>query len=210
VFPGNLQGRHIGETGPRGCQLVGVNDSLEITGAEHRPLDVVRWERVNLDVSDCESVDGVLTRVGDGLGDALSRVDGRLLAARITLTGASVLHGHLKRDLPWLRAECIAQGQIAGGDGVWVEEVVVATSPLYDLGELAARDDLTRIVLETLEAAGAGDLDLPEDAAELLRALPPEIRCDLETDLAHGGRAALLEDVRAILLEALAQKGGES
>ncbi|MBS1201926.1 MAG: repair exonuclease, partial [Chromatiaceae bacterium] len=29
VFPGNLQGRHIGETGPRGCQLVGVNDSLE-------------------------------------------------------------------------------------------------------------------------------------------------------------------------------------
>ena len=210
VFPGNLQGRHIWETGPRGCQLVRVNDSLEVTSAEHRQLDLVRWERVNVDVSACESVDGVLTRVGDGLGDALSRTDGRLLAARITLTGASVLHGQLKRDLPWLRAECIAQGQIAGGDGVWVEEVVVATSPMYDLDELAARDDLTRIVLETLDAAGAGDLDLPDDAAEMLRVLPPEIRCDLETDLAQCSRAALLDDLRAILLEALAQKGGES
>ncbi len=210
VFPGNLQGRHIGETGARGCQLVRVDDSLEVTSAEHRHLDLVRWEWVSVDLSATESVDRALARVGDVLHDALPRADGRLLAARIALTGATVLHGHLKRDLPHLRAECIAQGQIAGGDGVWVEEVVVATSPLYDLAELAARDDLTRIVLETLDAAGAGDLELPGEAAEMLRVLPAEIRCDLEAELAANGRAAVLDDVRAILLDALAQKGGES
>lgn len=210
VFPGNVQGRHIRETGPRGCQLVTVSDSMEVVVAEHRPLDVVRWERVVVDVTGTGNESEALAEIGAGLQQAVARADGRLLAARITLTGATTLHGRFKRELPWLRAECIAQGQMAVGDRVWIEEVEINTSALRNLAELAARDDLTRVVLETLQAASAGGLEVPGEIADMLRVLPAEIRSAVETDLTAGNRAALLDDVRTILLDALAQQGGES
>ena len=43
VFPGNIQGRHMRETGGRGCMLVTV-DRGRVVAAEHRALDVMRWE----------------------------------------------------------------------------------------------------------------------------------------------------------------------
>lgn len=39
VFAGNCQGRHAKETGPRGCRLVTVNDSLQVESAEWHNLD---------------------------------------------------------------------------------------------------------------------------------------------------------------------------
>src|SRR3972149_5708623 len=42
VFCGNLQGRHIKETGPKGCTIVTV-DSGKVTTVDHRALDVLRW-----------------------------------------------------------------------------------------------------------------------------------------------------------------------
>ncbi|MFT6382943.1 MAG: DNA repair exonuclease SbcCD nuclease subunit, partial [Akkermansiaceae bacterium] len=49
VYPGNIQGRKVNETGPRGCSLVEVNDALEVTSHTHIPLDVVRWSHLELD-----------------------------------------------------------------------------------------------------------------------------------------------------------------
>jgi DNA repair exonuclease SbcCD nuclease subunit len=41
VFPGNLQGRHVGETGPKGASLVTVVGN-RVQSVEHRVLDVFR------------------------------------------------------------------------------------------------------------------------------------------------------------------------
>jgi len=46
VFPGNIQGRHILESGAKGCMLVSADDSVNM---EFRPLDVIRWETVRID-----------------------------------------------------------------------------------------------------------------------------------------------------------------
>ncbi|MBK1732017.1 metallophosphoesterase [Thiococcus pfennigii] len=208
VFPGNLQGRHIRESGPRGAWLVTVGEGREILAAEHRHLDVVRWARVMVDVAGLADPTELPGRIGEALQAALADADGRPLAARVTLTGATARHDQLKRDLPQVRADCLGQAQVVAGDGIWVEEVEVATTPLYDLADLAARDELTGIVLEALHAAGEGDLALPAEAQEMLRVLPPEIRSDIEAELRGEGRAALLGDVRAILLETLARRGG--
>ena len=48
VFPGNLQGRHIGETGPKGAALVTVANGRATV--EHRVLDVLRWARIDVDL----------------------------------------------------------------------------------------------------------------------------------------------------------------
>lgn len=202
VYPGNPQGRHIRETGARGCRLVTVGDDLEVVEAEFRALDVVRWVRLEVEVSAANGLADVYTRISAALAQATAAAEGRLLAARIVLVGATPLHNTLKRDLPGLRAECINQAQ-SMPDGIWIETVEVRTTPRQNLAELAARDDLTRIVLETLDQAAAGELAVPDEVRDLLRILPPELREGGEADLALEQRAELLDDVRAILLSAL-------
>ena len=56
VFPGNLQGRHARETGPKGATVIEVEDG-RVRAVEHRVLDVVRWSQIHVDAEDARSVD---------------------------------------------------------------------------------------------------------------------------------------------------------
>ena len=50
LYPGNIQGRHIRETGPKGCIVATVGDDAS-TVIEEVSLDVVRWARVEIDAT---------------------------------------------------------------------------------------------------------------------------------------------------------------
>ena len=54
VFPGNIQGRHVKKTGPKGCVLVSVDDSGR-PELEFKTLDVIRWVILNVDTSGADS-----------------------------------------------------------------------------------------------------------------------------------------------------------
>ena len=97
VFPGNLQGRHIRETGPKGCTLVSV-DAGGGTHLEHRDLDVVRWVRLTPDCTGADTVEGVLRSVQRALEDAVASADNRLLAARLEIRGTCRAHDSLVRE----------------------------------------------------------------------------------------------------------------
>ena len=56
VFPGTIQGRHIRETGSKGCTLVRVQDE-RVVSVEHRELDVLRWVLCRVDAALSESVE---------------------------------------------------------------------------------------------------------------------------------------------------------
>src|SRR5512139_1526302 len=78
VFAGNTQGRHVRETGPRGCRLVTVDDSLDVVSCEHRALDVVRWSLVTVDLGGVDHEPSVHSLIGDALQQASREADGRL------------------------------------------------------------------------------------------------------------------------------------
>ncbi len=208
VFAGNCQGRHTRETGPRGCRLVTVNDSVEVESVEWRTLDVVRWQDVRVNLDGLEKENEAVQRIRESLADAVEKAEGRLLATRITLTGACRLHGNLHREGQHWRAQVQAIAQDFGEDVVWIEQVKVATSPVYDLSELAERDALTKIVLETLDKASHDLSDLPVDIVEMLNVLPLEVRAELEAEWQLDQRFPLMSDVRAIILESLQTTGG--
>jgi len=113
----------------RGCQLVSVSDSLEVIDAEQRALDLVRWQRIGVDLSAAAGLDQALGLIGEALQAALPTADGRLLAARIGLFGATALHGQPQRNQPRLRAECNAQGQMIAPDALWIEAIEIDTTP---------------------------------------------------------------------------------
>lgn len=58
VFPGNLQGRHVKESGEKGSYVVDV-DLAGKTSSTFFGLDVLRWDVLQIDLSDLESYDQV-------------------------------------------------------------------------------------------------------------------------------------------------------
>ena len=210
VFAGNCQGRHIKETGPRGCRLVTVNNALEVEGAEWRSLDVVRWEELSVDFTGVKSETDALGRVGVAMANAVKAAEGRLVASRIILTGTTSLHGSLHREDQHWRAQLLACAQDQGAESIWIERIKLATTPVYDIAQLAERDALTKMVVENLDAANDQQIILPYEIEEMLSILPDEIRREVKEEWTGNQRTAVLSDVRAIILEALATKGGQN
>ncbi len=208
VFAGNCQGRDIREEGPHGCWLITVNDSSEIEDVEWRDLDVVRWQTLEIDLAGVTEQADALSRVASSMAGAVSEAEGRLVAARIVFTGASPLHGSFHREAHRWRAEILGRAQDLGEDFIWIERIKVSTSPVYDLGKLASRDALTRIVLEILDGASIEPASLPAEITEMLGVLPNEVRSEVESEWAGDASTLLLEDVRSIILDALGTKGG--
>jgi exonuclease SbcD len=210
VFAGNCQGRHARETGPRGCQLVTVDDSLGVDSVGWQTLDVVRWRALEVDIGGLDREQEALQRIRESISGAVDEAEGRLVAVRIVLTGATPLHGYLHRNLEHLKAEALGVAQDFGSESVWIEQIKSRTSPVYDLNQLAERDGLTKSVLKTLDEAPLGLDAPPDDIAEMLGVLPPELRNEAESEWEADGSAEAMEDVRSVILEALATRGGEA
>lgn len=210
VFAGNCQGRHIKETGPRGCRLVTVSDSLQVEGVEWRSLDVVRWEELNVDLSGVETETEATRLVGDAMGKAVTAAEGRLVAVRIVLSGTTQLHGSLHRNDEHWNAQFQASAQDLGAEAIWIERIKVSTSPVYDIAQLAERDALTKIVVSNLNETDHQPILLPPEIQEMLSILPLEVRSEVEEELKGQQRATVLSDVRAIILDALATNGGQN
>ena len=209
VFAGNCQGRHARETGPRGCRLVTVDDSLSVQSVDWQTLDVVRWQELTVDLSGVENDSEALRRVGEAMDNAVIAAEGRLVAARIVITGTTSLHGSLHRDVQRWRAELLAKAQDQGAEAIWIERIEVSTAPVYDVAQLVERDALTKIVVESLDQAHNELGTLPTEIQEMLGVLPPEVRREVEAEWSEDQRSAVLNDIRAIILDALGTKGGQ-
>jgi len=177
VFPGNLQGRHARETGPKGASLVTV-EGEQVRTVEHRSLDEVRWHQAEADVSDERSLDGVLERVRESLGVAVSASEGRLSAIRVRIVGASAAHEQLITRSARVTEEVRALTLDLAGEA-WLEKVELATRSVTGRAQLREREDAIGELLRGLTGIANDEAALTELSAELLelkRKLPPELR----------------------------------
>ena len=174
VFPGNLQGRHIGETGPKGASLVTVTDGA--VSVEHRELDVLRWAHVQVDLTGAADEADALVRVQATLAEARDAA-ARPLAVRVTLSGTTPAHAALAAE--GLRDKLLNEAQNLGGDHLlWLESVKLDTSLPRDAGK-ERPDNLGRLLgeIDAIAAAPPAGLlgDWPDQLLNRLRdALPKD------------------------------------
>jgi exonuclease SbcD len=153
VFPGNTQGRHINEPGAKGATLVTVRDR-HVADAVHCPLDVVRWADVRVSLDGIGDEEQALAAVRAALGAALVEADGRLLAARLVLEGASPLHPALVRDLGATHDKLWAEAMACAATGeLWLECAQLRTRPALDRAALRTRADALGRLVRAIEAA---------------------------------------------------------
>lgn len=193
VFPGNLQGRHIRETGSKGASLVTVIDG-EVESVEHLELDVVRWAYCSVDVSRSNSFEEVIGEVSEALDAATSEAQGRLVAARVNVVGKCSVHAELWRRLDQLDVEVRALGVTSSA--LWVEKVALGTQQIVE-----ADGELVETIRERAKQL-LGDPDalasIDSVFAELRNKLPAEMRASAPDDV-DAAPLSSPEHVRATL-----------
>jgi DNA repair exonuclease SbcCD nuclease subunit len=180
VYPGNLQGRSVRETGPKGAMRVTVDDG-RIVSVEPVPLDGARWAHETLDVSACADEADTLTVISAALARLHAEAGGRPLAARFTLTGMTPAHARLLVARERIEADARALGfQIAGE--CWVERVKIATrSPARAHAAPAEPDALD---IAGLLAAAAEDPEFAADVAKIMAEVAAKLPRDLQGEIA--------------------------
>ena len=176
AFPGNIQGRHARETGPKGCLSVTI-DGAGPDVAFH-PLDTLRWEVLRVDAAPCEDGFAVLDRFQDLLSDRLAENGGLPLAVRVEIEGATPAHGELAaRPGRWVNEIRLAGADVSGGR-VWIERVNIRTSPPPRSDPLDADGPIGEILafLDDLRDDPKGPLDPESLLADLMKKLPRELK----------------------------------
>lgn len=191
VFPGNLQGRNIRETGAKGASVVYVGQR-GITKVEHRPLDVVRWALCEVDATGARAPSDVLDRIESALARAAQEAEGRLLAVRVRVIGACPAHVAMRGDLEHFENEVRALGLRARS--VWVEKVLVHTQARAQ--DAGAGSEAARLLAEEIARLRGSD-ELAQILDRIREKLPAPVRRD------GFDAAALLEDAEALLLARL-------
>jgi len=209
VFPGNIQGRHIRETGARGATLVTVEDG-QIIKVEARELDVLRWAVCLVDLSFCEGDDSVYDAVRRGFERELAGAEGKILALRLVLTGICPVHGRLLDRRTRFTEEF--RGIAAGLGNLWLEKVQFATSRRLSLGKTFSEDNPIAGLLQSIEKFeldGDSLMELVPDLATLKGKLPPELHTEDDPflDLSSEKILDLRIEVQELLIAKLLHHG---
>jgi len=172
VYPGNLQGRHAKETGPKGCELVTVEGGV-IVASEFVALETVRWHALRIDAAGLDSPGALARRLVDALDDCAAGARDRLHAVRVTVHGESPLH-RLEATQPGTIAAAVraAAQEIADAD-VWIEDVRLDLRTPFDRAATAARDDALGEVVRLADAIAADDAALRDWFVAKLAELGP-------------------------------------
>jgi DNA repair exonuclease SbcCD nuclease subunit len=141
VYPGNPQGRHPNERGPRGVYLVEVSDSGQVR-LDFRAMDVVRWARLELGISGLEAEQSLFDRLEQELATCRDGADGRSTLFRLELSGRGPLHHSLIR--PGFVDDLLERINETGSQErpfLWCERIQVSTASLIDREQERQRGD---------------------------------------------------------------------
>lgn len=179
IYPGNTQGRHIRESGPKGCVLVTVTDDLRAS-VSFRATDVWRWQTCEVDATTCRHPSEVVDQLLAGLQPLLEAADDRSLAVRVRIVGSS--HAHLR----WLEhpGHWQNQARIAVLDRfeerVWIEKIEVRTSPPVRDSSQHADASWGELIAKIQDVEVDDDLlsGVLADVRKVLQQIPHDVRLD--------------------------------
>lgn len=203
VFPGNLQGRNIRETGAKGAVIVHVRDG--IATIRQQELDVLRWASVEVGCSGVLDLDGVHQKARAALSAAYVANDvARPLIVRVVLSGEAECAGALQDRGAQLRDE-IRSIATAISPELWVEKVIVRAVPPQQSEVPEGVEDIATILAGASTDADLSDRLRDEFGQFLTSTIAPETgeETALSASARLGNWPPLIEAARSALMARL-------
>jgi DNA repair exonuclease SbcCD nuclease subunit len=209
VFPGNIQGRNIRETGPKGCALVTVGDGHEILECRHVDLDVIRWERASVDLAGAATIDELQERASDAIRGLMDDAEHRPVVLRVELEGATALHDRLVAESHW-RDDLRALAVDASPESAWIERIVLRTTPPARSRGLFGPLGEVHDYVQSLAECSRDIASVRDSVQPLLARLPDDLRQEVSTWLEPAGERCLrlMAEAESLLMECLSGQGG--
>ncbi|MCE5338868.1 MAG: DNA repair exonuclease [Methanomicrobiaceae archaeon] len=157
VYPGNPQGRDIGESGPRGCYLVSVDSkyNAEIRFIETAPI---LWEEAEVSIEGIEMEGDLLERIHDTLTRIRRNSHGTAVLCRLTLTGRGRVHAALVREGTVSQIiQSFRDDEVGKADFVLIERIVDRTEAPIDRERIAQRADIVGDVVQITDSILSND-----------------------------------------------------
>lgn len=163
VYPGNLQGRHIRETGPKGAVIVHVENNI-VRNLEFVDCSCVHWYQLTIQVNErFKTIDELMDLVAAEIVHVSEYPNTQVV--RITLQGSTSLHEelHYTDDIGEVNLLDALELRVRSEkSNVFVERVELRTQPLHD-NLLDSIDETELTELFRL----LGDADIQSAAPEL-------------------------------------------
>jgi DNA repair exonuclease SbcCD nuclease subunit len=211
VYPGNTQGRSFkpGELGPKGVTVVCVEDGIR---TEFEPVDSVRFDEFEADISSCGDIGALLDSLREGALRRSAEAGGREVLLRATLKGRGPLHaelrlaGKLRAVLDTLRED----GARLSPQVFWVD-LLDSTRSGFERDQLRGRGDFAAELVDTVDRLLADDALLSAFvAAGLQHPKAAAIRRWLNGPSREEERQLILASENAALDSLLARLGEEA
>lgn len=213
VFPGCLQGRHIKETGAKGCVLVTVGEDI-VTEVEHIALDVLRWVHCRVDLTGVMEMQEVLDLSREAIGREQRAADNRPVAMRLRFHGATKMAERLAAYPERFEHRVKALSAEVAGEDFWIERVENATTAKFEFdGNQTDDSAFGQLLAEILATSNNPDeIDgVKEVIADLRQRIPSEaFSADSLLSLDEPQTVKrLVEEAKQMLMGRLLTKGGE-
>lgn len=178
VYPGNIQGRSVKETGAKGCYIVNVSSAGESELSFHA-TEAVRWEHRSISIHLLQDEQELKNQLDQFIEALSNEQPGIPVVVRLTLTGRGPLHHMLQQGtqleelIHELREE---QARIAAVDEptaqfIWIESCRVETGAEIPFDQLMEQESFIGDMLRLSESLLSDEVLLRELCQEALEPL---------------------------------------
>ncbi len=129
-YSGNTQGRHVRESGPKGCYLVEVNED-RLPKMDFISTDSLRWHILPVDLSNAQRLGDIEDLVEQAVEGWMSENSGMdsAYAIRLQFEGDTKIHAELTQTVVMDRLTENLSGRTRQWGELWLESIKVKTRP---------------------------------------------------------------------------------
>ena len=203
AYPGNPQGRDFGETGPKGCLLVEIEEKRP-PAIRFLETHSIRFEEVVLDLAGEERIDRIPQLINDAITGIESYDAQSSYIIRVIIRGRTSLHPVLNRpgEMQQL-ADQFNEGQIHRSKFTLIDRIELQTRPDIDLEKLRNAEDFTAEILQCVEEYEADEAKLGTLIGSVEEDFVSHGAKREIGDLTEDEKKGVLERVRWLLLDQL-------
>lgn len=146
IYPGNIQGLAINETGEKGYYLVKVYNKN--TDLEFKKSSVLEWEKIEVNLEKIQSIDELLNKVSHELNKIKNETPKII---RIKLIGHTPLHNNLTEDNLNDILLKFREAEIEEENFVWIEKIKNNTFPEIQIEDIKKENSFISKFIENYE-----------------------------------------------------------